>query len=499
MNGRRTRTGNRAVVFMSGLLGILGIMMAVAPGAAPADPPLGIGQAKQLFIDDYVIGSVKDLRRKVHEPRRYEQNPILTGTKSWEKWLIGVNGRPMLYDEETREFKMWYGSYLSDKAAPSGLRYRVCYATSKDGIHWVRPDLGEVEWEGSRKNNLIKWGVQWMRRPNVIKDLHDPDPSRRYKMTYVDVFDGKTAITKAFSADGIRWQLNVDGKPWFRMNHGANLLGWDPRVERYVIFTKMPGSQDSMGRATSTDFLNWTDPQTVLAPDPTERNANFKGLTAFSYGDIYLGFLYNFERQPDGFLVSQAELAMSRDGVKWQRVAPGEPCFRLGPKGSWESHGVFPVAPVIHKDRIMVFYCAWNVPYGVDDMKRVEAGWVENGMRKQHAIGLSTLRLDGFVSLEAGPRPGSVTTKTVELAGGTLEVNADVRGDLRVELLDEAERPLEGYSAADCEPVRSDSLKHTIRWKEKSSLEPLRGRSVRVRFILRDGAIYAFQFTGEKS
>ena len=365
----------------------------------------------------------------------------------------------MLYDEESREFKMWYGTYLSDKAAPSGLRYRVCYATSKDGIHWVRPDLGEVEWEGSRKNNLIKWGVQWMRRPNVIKDLHDPDPSRRYKMTYVDVFDGKTAITKAFSADGIRWQLNADGKPWFRMNHGANLLGWDPRVERYVIFTKMPGSQDSMGRATSTDFLNWSDPQTVLAPGATERNANFKGLTAFSYGDIYLGFLYNFERQPDGFLVSQAELAMSRDGVKWQRVAPGEPCFRLGSKGSWESHGVFPVAPVIHKDRIMVFYCAWNVPYG-DDHEAGEAGWVENGMRKQYAIGLATLRLDGFVSLEAGPRPGSVTTKTVELAGGTLEVNADVRGDLRVELLDAAERPLEGYSAADCEPVRSDSLRH---------------------------------------
>ena len=233
-----------------------------------------------------------------------------------------------------------------------------------------------------------------------------------------------------------------------------------------MIFTKMPGSQDSMGRATSTDFLNWSDPQTVLAPDPTERNANFKGLTAFSYGDIYLGFLYNFERQPDGFLVSQAELAMSRDGVKWQRVAPGEPCFRLGSQGSWESHGVFPVAPVIHKDRIMVFYSAWNVPY-VSDV--IRSGSRLGGWKTASASSTPSgwRRFDWTASFaEAGLRPGSLTTRTVEVAGGTLEVNADVRGDLRVELLDEAERPLEGYSAADCEPVRSDSLKHIIRWRE---------------------------------
>ena len=62
---------------MIGLFGILGVMAAVAPGATLVDPPLGIGQIKQLFIDDFVIGSLKDLQRKVHEPRRYEQNPIL--------------------------------------------------------------------------------------------------------------------------------------------------------------------------------------------------------------------------------------------------------------------------------------------------------------------------------------------------------------------------------------------------------------------------------------
>jgi hypothetical protein len=469
--------------------------MAVAASAAPVDEPLRIGHTKQLIIDDFVIGSVKNLSRTVHEPRRHAGNPIITGDKPWERWLIGVNGRPVIYDDETHGFKMWYGTYLGDPTAPTGLRYRVCYAVSKDGIRWERPELGQVDWEGSRANNIIKGGEQWMRRPNVMKDPRDPDPARRFKMTYVDVFNGRTATTKGYSSDGIRWQSNADGKPWFRKEHGANLLGWDPRVGRYVIFTKMPGSQVSMGRATSTDFVTWSEPETVLAPSPTEPDANFKGVTAFFYEDLYLGFLYNFKLNPTTRIqVAEAELAMSRDGVKWHRVSPGESCFRLGPAGSWESDGVFPVAPVVHEDRIWVYYNAWNVPYGGEQEKRVESGWIENGVRKQYAIGLATLRLDGFVSLDAGRQPGSLTTKPLEVPGGSLEVNADVRGELRVELLDEADRPLAGYAAADCQVVRSDSLRHVIRWKRGVNLDELRGKSVKVRFTLRDGALYAFKF-----
>src|SRR5207248_600929 len=82
----------------------------------------------------------------------------------------------------------------------------------------------------SRENNILRWGENWMRRANVIKDTRDPDPERNYKMTYVDVIGGRTAITKAYSRDGIHWRLNGDGKPWFRENHNSNLLGWDPRI-----------------------------------------------------------------------------------------------------------------------------------------------------------------------------------------------------------------------------------------------------------------------------
>jgi hypothetical protein len=69
-----------------------------------------------------------------------------------------------------------------------------------------------VEWNGSRENNLLPWGNAWMRRPNVIKDKHDPNPGRCYKMTYADFMDidwdgkRKKVIAKAYSHDGIHWQ-----------------------------------------------------------------------------------------------------------------------------------------------------------------------------------------------------------------------------------------------------------------------------------------------------
>jgi hypothetical protein len=152
------------------------------------------------------------------------------------------------------------------------------------------------------------------------------------------------------------------------------------------------------------------------------------------------------------------------------------------------------VTPLVHADRVWVYYSAWNAPYGGAEEKRIAEGWVENGVRKQHAIGLSTLRLDGFVSLDAGAQAGSVTTKALELPGGTLQVNADVRGELRAELLDQADRPLAGYAAADCRPIRSDDLRHVIRWKRGAALDALRGKTAKLRVTLRDGSLYAFAF-----
>jgi hypothetical protein len=473
-------------------LGLILLQVAVVQSQIMTNNPPALGERKQLFIDDYLIDSMENVSKVLHQPTRYVGNPIIIGNEPWEKWVIEVDGRPVLYDEETKEFRMYYGCNLIDANAPTGVRYKVCYAVSKDGVHWTKPVLDQVEWEGSRKNNMLKWGEHWMRRPNVMKDMHDSDPNRRFKMTYVDVFGGKAAVAKAYSRDGMNWQLNGDGKPWFRRGHNSNLLGWDPRIQQYVIFPRMPGSPNSVGRATSTDFITWSEAQAVLVPEASDGGKDFKGNAAFMYEDVYLGMLWVFDHNK----TAEAELTFSRDGLTWQRVFPGNYFFPRGKPGLWDSLMILPNAPVIHQDKIWIYYAGWNMPYSEAAIEKAEAGWFENGQRLQRAIGLATLRLDGFVSVNAGQETGSVTTRHLKLMGDSLFVNASVRGELRVEILDESNQAIPGYSAADCDPLRGDKLRHRVNWRGKANLSRLRGKQVKLRFFLREGDLYSFWSEG---
>jgi len=68
---------------------------------------------------------------------------------------------------------------------------------------------------------------------------------------------------------------------------------------------------------------------------------------------------------------------------------------------------------VVRDDRIWIYYTGWNIPYEEEAMVRTHKGWVENGRRMQRAIGVATLRLDGFASLQAGGASGRTSTGTL--------------------------------------------------------------------------------------
>ncbi len=475
-----------------------GLLTAVMVGGCQRNdlstPTLEIGHRKQLFIDDYVVSSTRGVTRVLHPLQRYSGNPVIVGDAPGERWSVSPNGRAVLFDRETDEFKMWYMTSQLDPKAHAGIQYKVSYALSEDGYQWTKPNLGLVEWEGSKENNMLPWGTTWMRRANVIKDPRDPDPSRRFKMTYVDIFDGKSAVTKAYSTDGVHWLLNGDGKPWFRKPHNGNLLGWDPRIEKFVFYVRMPGSPNSVGRATSPDFVTWSEAETVLAPDPDESHQHFKGLASFLYEGVYLGWLWVFEKSGDKWVRADSELAFSRDGIQWSRPFPGGFILSKGEPGSWDSELSIPVAPVVHDGKLWIYYWGENIPYGAESLGKIQEGWIEDGKRKQRATGLAQLRRDGFVSLTASTQDATVTTRRLTPGEGRLTVNANVRGQLRVEILDREGDPIPGFGAADCDPVITDSLNHVISWKGQGSLSQLQERQIQIRFHLRDADLYAFQF-----
>ena len=361
--------------------------------APPREPGLRVDWQKQLFLDDWIVESTRNVSRVLQEPQRWPGNPVITGDRPWEKWTVYLNGRGVLYDDAERLFKMWYLSPTFDDAAPSGLRYRVCFAFSGNGVQWTKPDLGLVEWAGSRRNNILPWDRHWMRRPNVIRDPRDPVPQRRFKMLYTDVvgdwprtdYRQLAGIAKATSPDGIHWQHDVDGKPWRPGGNGTNVLGWDSAAGKYVAYIRMypPGSspeesQISIFRSTSDNFLQWSEPELVLAPE--REDLDYKGFPALIYEHYYVAWLWVWKGRESHF-----ELAASRDGVEWQRIFPGRVAFPLGAPGTWDSAMVSLSTPIVRDGRIWIYYGAWNHPYRRDAMERVQQGWVEGGRRMQRA------------------------------------------------------------------------------------------------------------------
>jgi hypothetical protein len=107
-----------------------------------------------------------------------------------------------------------------------------------------------------------------------------------------------------------------------------------------------------------------------------------------------------------------------------------------------------------------------------------------------------TLRIDGFVSLRAPARGGELVTKPLVFDGGNLTLNASTSGagSIRVEIQDAAGQPIPGHALADCPEIFGDGLAHVVRWRGGGDVRSLSGKTVRLRIVLADADLYAFQF-----
>ena len=153
--------------------------------------------------------------------------------------------------------------------------------------------------------------------------------------------------------------------------------------------------------------------------------------------------------------------------------------------------------PIIVGDEIWIYYGGMGHTHG---HPMYHEGKKAVGIKT--GIGLATLRLDGWVSIDAGKEEGTLTTKALifeakeVVEGKELVVNANAPGgSLIVEILDEAGKPLSGFVKADCDVFRGDAIRHRVSWKGKSDLRELAGRTVRLRFHLEGAKLYSFFFT----
>jgi hypothetical protein len=109
------------------------------------------------------------------------------------------------------------------------------------------------------------------------------------------------------------------------------------------------------------------------------------------------------------------------------------------------------------------------------------------------ALGLATIRLDGFASVNASYEGGTLTTSPIEFTTDQLSVNVKADfGRIFVELLNEDDEPVPGYSKEEAVPIEENHVAASVAWKERRSLTELEGQAVKIRFHLVNARLYSY-------
>ncbi len=454
-----------------------------------SDWPVKIDHAHQLFLDDYLIAGQTNLEREVHRPRKHPANPLLIPDKPWEG--NGVAFQIVHRDEKTGRFRMWYTTPTRYRL-PSGMevRFPALYAESKDGLTWEKPNLGLYASNGSKANNII---IPAGNLYGLIHEPHEPDPNRVYKgmVWHEPPYVPREGYFLYTSPDGLRWQrarqeplaLSLNGYTMPQSGIGdTSIFRWDRHLRKYVGDVKfvLPGRFRCRGMMESDDLIHWTPPRLTLYPDALdEADSEVYGHLSFCYESMWIGFLRMMHTQRTGWKQTTVELTASRDGRHWTRVGRREEFLPLGDRTAWDADYHDPSwDPILVGEELWIYYRSLN--------RQPPPGKTNVG----HAIGLATLRRDGFVSLNADEQPGTLRTRPMALPGGQLHVNADLRGgSLRVAVLDQAGQPVKGFEAS--EPVSMDATKVVVSWGN-ADLDRLRGQTVRLQFTLQKGKLFSF-------
>ncbi len=120
-----------------------------------------------------------------------------------------------------------------------------------------------------------------------------------------------------------------------------------------------------------------------------------------------------------------------------------------------------------------------------------EGAWTgsSNAMRRY------TLRLDGFVSINAPWKGGELITRPLKFDGKRLEINfaTSAAGSVRIEMQNPDGTPVPGFTLDDCPALFGDSVDRAVTWRKGSDVSTLAGKAVRLRFVLKDADLYSFR------
>lgn len=487
---------------------------------AEQNNPVQIDSRLELFVDDYLIDKLSGESRLVlHHP--VPKEIVLKHDEPWEGSGSGYHS----IFKDGKKYGMYYKAWQHEASSDLSNEHPLycAYAESKDGIHWIKPNLGLYEFKGSRDNNIVfvsgkqgKFNVN-AGHPAVFKDDNPDAPAdAKYKALLID-----KGLIAYKSPDGIHWKLMSDD---YIITDGAfdsqNLAFWDGCHREYRAYWRYfskgtPGKPyvgiRSIRTAVSRDFIHWTQQTDIRYEDADQEELYTNQIKPYYRAPhILLGFPARYidrgwspsmkalpelnerekraaKSQRYGTAITESLLMASRDGItfkKWNEafLRPG-----IERNGTWtygDSYIGWQLVETSSSDE--------GAPNEIS-LYATEHYWKE----RSSYVRRYTLRLDGFVSVNAPMKGGQLLTKPFRFKGGSLHLNfsSSAAGSIRVEVIDEMTgKPVKGFAEEECYEVFGDAIDRRVEWKIGSDLTAIQGKAVRLRFILKDADLYAFQF-----
>lgn len=435
--------------------------------AAPAPPqPLDIGSRRELFMDRFLIERLDNLSQKLHDPQasspddRARQRPgIWHGHQRWRTLSALYARRP-------------WPKFDGDQ--PEVTRY----CESRDGIHWTKPNLGLIEIDGSKDNNVILHEAPFCHNFCPMLDSNPAaSPEARFKALAGTVKSGLYAFT---SADGIHWKKLRDQPVITYTKEYAfdsqNVSFWSEAEGQYVCYFRhfLDSKLRSVCRTTSKDFITWTPPIPLRPNFPGEHIYTTLTHPYFRAPHIYIATPTRFH--PERGESTDILFMTTRGDAPYDRtfreafIRPGLDPNRWGNRSNYAALNVVPTS-------------ATEMSIYTTPFRRF------------------TLRTDGFASVHAGADPGELFTHPLRFSGNNLVINyaTSAGGSIKVELQDLNGQPIPGFLLSDCRNLVGDTIEQTVSWKKESNLASLAGQPIRLRFLMQEADLYAIQFRTEST
>lgn len=498
-----------------------------------ASAPRTIGDSLQLMADTTIVDRLDGTRLELGHP--VEREVVLRSDQPWEGRALFISS---IYQQDG-VYHMLYRGHNTDAGDESISSLYLCLATSRDGITWEKPDLGLIEFKGSRHNNIV--GFADGEALPFCFTFYDPRPDTPADERVKAILMRDGDRTAGGEGKGLRAQIlgSADGRVWRDLKLDSNLgsdranafdggsVFWSDVEQQFVGYYRWwdvnPPAHDkllydwmigrpgvrSVFRSVSKDLHSWSEPQNMTFGDtPREHIYESPTIPYFRNPSLYIVLANRFNPGRRALTLEEEEafdistfpgntnmptytFASDANDLVLLLAKPGETAYlrpfmeaflRPGTDAhNWSSRnnytslsgGLIPTGPAE-----MSFFITRAHLQPVNHIQRI------------------SLRTDGFVSVRAPYAGGEMQTVPVVFKGDKLLVNfaTSGAGEVRVELQDEAGKPLPGFTLAECDPLIGDRIDWTVSWQGRRSVAALVGKAVRLRLVMSDADVYSFRF-----